>query len=204
MAQPSVPRVQRGQPSQLLAVGAACLALAAGSQVLWLNTLRGWASLALLAPSAWFFVRWWLVWRRLQVSRAIGNRLSRLPADFIILNNLVVPAPWGYSQLDHLIVSRFGLVVVADGPSTDWLMEQIEAVRSLLVSRGLSQASLPIRPLILLPPGASEARQADGDTPVIRVEYVRLTHIAPSSEPVMTPDQVNAIAHYLLHLQQAA
>jgi hypothetical protein len=138
------------------------------------------------------------------VRTLVGHRLARLPDDFIVLDELTIPAPWGAAEIDHLILSRFGIVVVGDGPAPGWMTGQVEAVRSHLFSRGLFHPGLPIQPLILLPPGVPRLTQAQPDCPVVRVEQVRLEHLAPNLAPNLTPHQVREVADFLIRARIAA
>lgn len=163
-----------------------------------------WASLALLPLMAWFCFRLLQVRSRAEAGRLIGARLSRLPDDFVVLHDLQVPAPWGVSRIDHVILSRFGLVVAANGPTSGWMLEQVEAVRSYLIALGATTPSTPVRALVLLPPGTPDTAVAESDAPVVRVEQVRLGHVAPSRDPVIAPEQVRKVFMYLQQLASAA
>lgn len=163
-----------------------------------------WVNAGLLTPACWCGFRWFQGATRSRVRQLISSRLARLPSDFVVLHDLTVPAPWGHSHVDHLILSRFGLVVVADGPSPNWMLEQVEAVRSLLFAQGLMNPVVPIRSLVLLPPGAPDAHIVESDAPVIRVEQVRLNHLAPSKQPVLHSGQIKSILRELVPTQQTA
>lgn len=180
-----------------------CLLLAGAflsAQMLTYGNPVQWASLAILPVTLWCAYRWRQVSHRVKISQVICDRLNRLPGDFVVMHNLAVPAPWGTTLVDHVIVSRFGVVVAADGPATRWMMEQVEAVRSLLFSRSLTSVHLPVRPLVLIAPGSANVGSVELGTPIVRVDHVRLAHLAPSSEPLLSPAQVTAIAGHLIHL----
>lgn len=156
-----------------------------------------WASIILLPPAAWALLQWERRVVQARTRLAIGRRLSRLPGDFLVLHGVVIPSPWGTIEVDHLILSRFGIVVVGDGPTPGWMLERVEAVRSLLFARGLALPGLPIQPLILLPPGVTRRRQGDPDASAIRVEQVSLEHLAPSRSAVLSISQIQLIARSL-------
>jgi len=180
--------------------------LSAGFVLTQVEASRGttrWASLAALPLVAWFCFRLVQVRTRAETGRVIGARLSRLPSDFIVLHDLRVPAPWGETCVDHVILSRFGLVVAANGPASGWMLEQVEAVRSFLIALGATTPSTPVRSLVLLPPGTPDSAVAESDAPVVRVEHVRLRHVAPSQDPILTPDQLERV-HQCLHRIKSA
>ncbi|MDB4896108.1 MAG: hypothetical protein JWN15_2370 [Firmicutes bacterium] len=189
-------RPRRGRAWYLLAclllstAGVSCLLLSPPGAV-------RWASVLLLPTAAWSLLHWQQCVVQARARMAIGRRLSRLPADFLVLHGVVIPSPWGVIEVDHLILSRFGIVVVGDGPTPGWMLERVEAVRSLLFARGLAQPGLPMRPLILLPPGAAQPHRADRDASAIRVEQLSLEHLAPSRLPVLTASQIQLIARSL-------
>lgn len=183
------------RPRQGVYIGGTVLVLA-GFVLSLMEAFRGttrWASLGLLPLVAWFCFQLLRVLSRAQAGRVISARLSRLPVDFAVLHDLHVPAPWGVSHIDHVILSRFGLVVAANGPSSGWMLEQVEAVRSYLIAVGATSTSTPVRSLVILPPGARDTAVAESDAPVIRIEQVRLSHVAPSPDPVLAPEQVRKV-----------
>lgn len=185
-------------PWQLLGCVALTLGVAAGS--LFAPTPAAqWASLGLIPLSGWCGVDWVRSTARQRAKASISARLARLPDDFYLLNDLTIPAPWGSSRIDQVIVSRFGLVVICAAPVRGWMPERVEAVRSLLFTAGLAQPSLPVTPLILLPPGAQPPRQVEYGVPTVRIENLRLSHLAPGGQAVLTEDQVATIAQALLH-----
>lgn len=182
----------------LLSAGGALLAL-------WLlPDLLRLIALPLAAVTLWTGLGWWRGNTAQRARIAIGLRLARLPRDFIVLNELLIPAPWGATAIDHVILSRFGVVVVGDGPASGWMMERVEAIRSLLVARGVAHGSIPMRPLVLLPPGRPVGPMVRSDSPAVKVELVSLIHLAPCTRPVLSDEQVQAIARCLMQLQQTS
>lgn len=177
----------------LLGAGGLLLAkfLGAGSPISW----AGWS---LVPAGLWVGLLWRRISHRVRTEQVVRSRLARLPAEFTVLNGLVIPAPWGTARIDHLIVSRFGIVVVANGPCSDWMLAQVEAVRSLLVSEGLAPVSAPVKPLVVIAPGVPDSALAESDAPVVRVEQIRLGHVAPSNETILHPNQVKAIVNHFL------
>jgi hypothetical protein len=166
------------------------------------SPLIHYGSYGLLAAAGLCWALWVYSAAQLRARRAVSSRLTRLPDDFMLLNDLVIAAPWGQTRLDQIILSRFGIVVVSTGPPRRWLVEQVEAVRSLLFGRGLLHSGLPVGSLILLPPGATSPVGTSDGAPIIPVEHLRLEHLAPSRTPVLTQAQMRAIAHCLLHSQK--
>jgi hypothetical protein len=163
-----------------------------------------WASLGLLPISGWCGVDWVRTAARRRARQSISARLSRLPDDFFLLNDLTIPAPWGDTHIDHIILSRWGLVAVADGTDPGWMLQRVEAIRTLLFTYGLlSQRTVPIAPLVLLPPGAPLPPRLQYDGLTIRVEHLRLNHLAPSSQPVLSEGDIAAIAQCLLQARAA-
>ncbi|HYF93563.1 MAG TPA: hypothetical protein VD969_15220 [Symbiobacteriaceae bacterium] len=162
-----------------------------------------WVSLALIPLSAWCGVDWVRTAARTREQQSIRARLSRLPDDFYLLHDLVIPAPWGKSPVDQVVVSRFGVVVIGTGVSAGRMVEQVEAVRSLLFMYGVTKPSVPVRPLILLPPGAPAPKRLQYGIPTLRVEHLRLDHLAPSAQPVLTEEQVETVAQCILQARAA-
>lgn len=176
----------------------------AAAQYMAFGTPTQWLSLAFLPLAIWSGWRWYQMSNKVKTSQMIKERLARLPSDFAVLHDLVVPAPWGATRVDHLLISRFGIVVIADGPTSYWMTGQIEAIRSWLVSRGLASAAVPIRALVLLPMGTSPKFVFQWDAPVVRVDLIELGHIAPSRHAVLDPKQMQGIIGYLAQIQQVA
>lgn len=185
----------------------ACMLLVgafAAAQYVTFGTPVQWLSLAILPLAVWSGWRWYQMSTKVKTSQMIKERLARLPSDFAVLHDLVIPAPWGANRIDHLLISRFGIVVIADGPTSHWMTGQVEAIRSLLVSRGLANASVPIRALVLLPMGTSPKFVFQWDAPVVRVDLIELSHIAPSRHAVLDPKQMQWIIGHLSQIQQVA
>lgn len=160
-----------------------------------------WSSLLLPPAVSWLFVEWYGARRRFRIRAAVRAHLNRLPDDFMVLHDLVLPAPWGVTRVDQIILSRYGVVVVSDGPPQGWMCERVEAVRTLLFARGLMRASFPIGPLILLPPGAQAC--SNTGVSVVRVEHLTLEDLAPVRAPVLTHSQIQLIARCLLQAHAA-
>lgn len=170
-------------------------------QLVPVHPIMKWSSLLLPPAVSWLFVEWYGARRRYRIRAAVRAHLNRLPDDFMVLHDLILPAPWGLARVDQIILSRYGVVVVSDGPPQGWMCERIEAVRTLLFARGLMRANFPIGPLILLPPGVSSLRHAG--VPVVRVEHLHLDDLAPSRAPVLSAAQVQLIARCLLQAHAA-
>ncbi|HWI50946.1 MAG TPA: nuclease-related domain-containing protein [Symbiobacteriaceae bacterium] len=179
--------------------GCVALSLCATAASLLTHALPArWAGLALIPITGWCCVDWLHARSRYRARRSIGARLSRLPDDFYLLNDLVIPSPWGEIQMDQVVISRYGIAVIGAGPAAGSLPERVEAVRSLLFTYGLTRPSLAVRGLVLLPPGSQPPRQIQYGVPTLRVEHLRLHHLAPSHEPVLSHEQVATIAQCLL------
>lgn len=161
-----------------------------------------WSSLVLPPVVSWLFVEWHSSRKRHRVRAAVQSHLCRLPDDFMILHDLVLPAPWGRISVDQIILSRYGVVVVNDGTPRGWMCERVEAVRTLLFSSGIMHPGFPIAPLILLPPGAAQGYGNSG-VPVVRVESLRLIDLAPSRTPVLTQTAIQQVARCLLQAHTA-
>jgi hypothetical protein len=54
-----------------------------------------------------------------KLSRALTIRF--LPPDFHLLNHLTIPLPDGTTQIDHVLVSRFGIFVIETKDYTGWI-----------------------------------------------------------------------------------
>ncbi len=161
-----------------------------------------WTVPPFLLAGTWLGFRWRRERVRSRAHSLIAARLERLPQDFTVLHALMIQAPWGRTRIDHLILSRFGVVVVADGIGNRWMLEQVEAVRSLLFAHGHKSPLIPVRSLVLLPPGASDSQTVESDAPVVRVDQVRLHHVAPSSEAILPPEQIRSLTRQLYDLQE--
>lgn len=163
-----------------------------------------WAGLSLLPLAGWLGLAGLQSGRHRRNQAAIRSRLSRLPAEFTILDDVVVPAPWGRRQIDHVILSRYGVIIASAGMPRGAMCERVEAVRTLLFGARLMGPAFPIRPLILLPPGSNELPVHPGENaPVVRVEHLRLEHLAPAGYAVLNPVQLQQITQCLRDAQTA-
>lgn len=172
--------------------------------VLWFGTsspVLHFGSFAVLLAAGLSWANWGYSRARRRARLAVNSRLNRLPDDFMLMGSLEIPSPWGHIRLDEVVLSRFGIVIVSAGPPQRWLMEQVEAVRSHLFAKGLLWSGLPIGSLILLPPGLSAPLPAADGAPIIRVESLRLEHLAPSRTPVLTQAQIRELAECLVQTQ---
>lgn len=163
-----------------------------------------WVSLAWLPVILFLTMKWRAHAEIERVRLVITNRLKRLPSEFTVLHQVKVLAPWGYSRIDHLILSQFGIVVASNDPESNRLSEQVEAVRYLLSSTGLAPATSPILSLTLLPPATVAPPKSFGQAPVVSVEQVRLNHLAPSTTAVFSTEQLHSITQFITHLQHVA
>lgn len=54
--------------------------------------------------------------------KVVAGKLERLPKDqYRILNNVMIPTPQGSSQIDHLVVSIYGLFVIETKNYNGWI-----------------------------------------------------------------------------------
>ena len=44
--------------------------------------------------------------------RRVAKMLSKLPADYKVYNNVIIPSYSGTSQIDHLVISKYGIFVI--------------------------------------------------------------------------------------------
>ena len=68
-----------------------------------------------------------LLWRLIPTAgkvgeKAVAGRLDRLPKDqYRVLNNVTIPTPKGSSQIDHLVVSVYGIFVIETKNYSGWI-----------------------------------------------------------------------------------
>ncbi len=54
--------------------------------------------------------------------RVVAGKLERLPKDqYRVLNNVTIPTPKGSSQIDHIVVSVFGIFVIETKNYSGWI-----------------------------------------------------------------------------------
>lgn len=190
------------RPHLLLFIAGALALAALGVQL----GLRGSATGHLIVPvlvvtGLICFFRWWQITTRAKEAKEIREHLENLPDDFEVLHDLDVPSGWGYTHVDHVILSRFGVVVALDGPLTEWVVERTEAVRSFLIGIGAVRPSAPVRSLVLLPPGGSRASVHRWGAPIVGVEEIRTHHLAPMPEPVFSRHELATISECLRQME---
>lgn len=61
-----------------------------------------------------FFLLRWLIPSKGKVGeKVVAGKLDHLPKDqYRVLNNVTIPTPKGSSQIDHLVVSIYGIFVI--------------------------------------------------------------------------------------------
>ena len=61
-----------------------------------------------------FFLLRWLIPSKGKVGeKVVASKLDHLPKDqYRVLNNVTIPTPKGSSQIDHLVVSIYGIFVI--------------------------------------------------------------------------------------------
>ena len=54
--------------------------------------------------------------------KTVSKSLSKLPKDkYIVLNNIMIPSDFGLTQIDHIVVSIYGIFVVETKNYTGWI-----------------------------------------------------------------------------------
>ncbi len=180
--------------------GALLIAAAIAVSFVLVGELTRLVFLAFLPLPIWGVHRWRERAERARTRREIAKRLRRLPDDFIVLQNLEIPAPWGRCRVPYIILSRFGLVLAGD-PCSPSTLEQAEAVRSFLFARGLLRPKIPIQSLVLLPPGRDSIM---ADARSVRVDRLSLEHLAPGSQPLLDTARIQAVVRALIQPQWPA
>ena len=57
-----------------------------------------------------FLLRWLIPSKGKVGEKVVAGKLNRLPKDqYRVLNNVTIPMPRGSSQIDHLVVSIYGI-----------------------------------------------------------------------------------------------
>jgi len=79
--------------------------------------------LGIIALIGLFFLLRWLIPSKGKVGeKVVAGKLDRLPKDqYRVLNNVTIPTPKGSSQIDHLIVSIFGIFVIETKNYNGWI-----------------------------------------------------------------------------------
>ena len=69
------------------------------------------------------FLLWWLIPSKGKVGeKVVGGKLDHLPKDrYRVLNNVTIPTPKGSSQIDHLVVSIYGIFVIETKNYSGWI-----------------------------------------------------------------------------------
>ena len=70
-----------------------------------------------------FFLLRWLIPSKGKVGeKIVAGKLNRLPKDqYLVLNNVTIPTPKGSSQIDHLVVSIYGIFVIETKNYNGWI-----------------------------------------------------------------------------------
>ena len=70
-----------------------------------------------------FFLLWWLIPSKGKVGeKVVSRKLDQLPKDqYQVLNNVTIPTPKGSSQIDHLVVSIYGIFVIETKNYNGWI-----------------------------------------------------------------------------------
>ena len=79
--------------------------------------------LAILVIFSLFFLLRWLIPSKGKVGeKVVAGKLDRLPKDqYRVLNNVTIPTPKGSSQIDHVVVSVYGIFVIETKNYNGWI-----------------------------------------------------------------------------------
>lgn len=69
-----------------------------------------------------FLLRWLITSKGKMGEKAVVRKLNWLPKDqYRVLNNVTIPTPKGSSQIDHLVVSIYGIFVIETKNYQGWI-----------------------------------------------------------------------------------
>lgn len=69
-----------------------------------------------------FLLRWLLPSKGKVGEKMVAGKLDHLPKDqYRVLNNVTIPTPKGSSQIDHLVVSVYGIFVIETKDYNGWI-----------------------------------------------------------------------------------
>lgn len=69
-----------------------------------------------------FLLRWLIPSKGKAGEKVVAAKLSHLPKDrYKVLNNITIPTPNGSSQIDHLVVSLYGIFVIETKNYNGWI-----------------------------------------------------------------------------------
>jgi hypothetical protein len=69
-----------------------------------------------------FLLRWLIPSKGKMGEKVVAGKLDRLPKDqYRVLNDVIIPTPNGSSQIDHLVVSIFGIFVIETKNYSGWI-----------------------------------------------------------------------------------
>ena len=79
--------------------------------------------LGIIAVIGLFFLLRWLIPSKGKVGeKVVAGKLDRLPKDqYRVLNNVTIPTPKGSSQIDHVVVSVYGIFVIETKNYNGWI-----------------------------------------------------------------------------------
>lgn len=79
-----------------------------------------------------------------RVSSALSRKLAK--DDYVLLEDLILPTTQGTTQIDHIVLSRYGIFVIETKNMSGWIFGEKEQVRWTQVMRGhKSQFQNPLR-----------------------------------------------------------
>lgn len=51
----------------------------------------------------------------------VAHELNKLPKEYVTLNNILLPARYGATQIDHIVVSRYGIFIIETKNYKGWI-----------------------------------------------------------------------------------
>ncbi|MBQ0062743.1 MAG: NERD domain-containing protein [Prevotella sp.] len=74
-------------------------------------------------PFLFFFLLWWLIPSKGTLGEMyVAKKLQRkLPDDFIIVNDVILPSLYGTTQIDHIVFSPYGIFIIETKNYKGWI-----------------------------------------------------------------------------------
>lgn len=152
----------------------------------------------------------------------VSNDLSRLPSEYKVLNDVIVPSKNGTSQIDHIVVSPYGVFVIETKNYTGWIFgsensdqwkETFKTTKGnffrnpikqnwghvYALSDFLNYDKSYFKPIVVFSNCAS--LDVDSTMPVIYMKQLKGT-ILGYTEPILTEDSVNDIYSRIMEANQ--
>ena len=70
-----------------------------------------------------------------EIKSTLTKKLLLKSAHYIDLNNVTIPTPRGTTQIDHVIVSRYGIFVVESKNMSGWIFGSVGTTYSRITRR---------------------------------------------------------------------